>query len=562
MIVPKVASKTVAILFFVSVAAALPAGLQSAFRNLDEIGHAVGITKYAAASSQKPVKIAVLDNGFHDYQKALGKTLPSSTIYHSGAIPVDPKTEEFHGTIMAQAVAGLLAQTPNIKYELHLFSTFGYSNLKAAVGTVVAQKFDVVLYAQVWEYGGNGDGKGFINSLINHATTAGLIWVNAAGNFGDATYRAPIEAAADDWVKLPGPNNSIEMRCLPNPTGKCLARIVLSWNDFKEDVSEGTAKDLDLVLNDDMLNVIQTSGLKQMLKIPDGTTGASLYPREIIQAEIPPGVYLIRAKIRSHNFDFKTDELRVTTSGEFTQLVTPSRGETLLTPADNATVITVGASDSEKSSFSRSSRKPELSLPSLLVLANGDEYKGTSNSAAITAAAIVVLKSQHPELNRQSAIALLAHGGSTIPVSEIGYGLSLDLLDFGPADGGDCFKTTVFPKLALVPQGVREILQKNGVAVETTAGIKIFTQVDPEELLEDRLVNSSGAELVRGSDDDMVVVSNNGFDIYPRSLQANMPVGVFEIVQQPADQTLCKKNGKAPSIKREAPSIALPEVGS
>ena len=77
MIVPKVASKAAAILFFVSVAAALPAGLQSAFRNLDEISRAVGFTKYATATSQKRVKIAVLDNGFRDYQKALGKTLPS-----------------------------------------------------------------------------------------------------------------------------------------------------------------------------------------------------------------------------------------------------------------------------------------------------------------------------------------------------------------------------------------------------------------------------------------------------------------------------------------------------
>ena len=547
-------------------AVAMPSGLQSAFRNLDEIAQSIGFPKYADVTSEKTVKIAILDNGFHDFRKALGKTIPASTAYHAGSIPVDPKDEEIHGTIMAQTVAGLLAQTPNVKYELHLYSTFGFTNLQEAVKNVIAQNFDVVLYSQVWEYGGNGDGKGFINSLISQATRAGIIWVNASGNFADSTFRSAVQPGEDDWAQLPGPNNSVQLRCLANPAGKCPVRIVLSWNDFKDDVNEGTNKDLDLVLSDDTLNIIQTSGLKQMPKIPEGTIGASLYPREIIQAEVPVGVYLIRVKVRSHNFDPKIDELRITTSGDFTQMIGATRGETLLSPADNATVITVGASDFDKSSFSRSSHKPELSLPSLLVLKNGDEYKGSSDSAAVTAAAVVVLKSTHPGLTRKSAIAYLARGGSAIPASEVGLGLPLDILKFGPANGGDCFNSVTLPSLKGVPAEVRKLIQKNGIAVETTAGVKIFTQEDPFNVFGEVLVSPKGLPLNLSSEDDMIVVSRNGFDIYPRSTQELMPVETFEIVQQPAEQSVCKskdpkKGPDLPSRKSPPPSIELPEVG-
>ncbi|RYZ71001.1 MAG: protease, partial [Proteobacteria bacterium] len=165
---------------------------KSPFKNIDRIADSLNLATYAQSQSVKTVKIAILDNGFKGYKAQVGKTLPKSTVYHAGPVAVDAKSEEVHGLFMAQIVTGLLAKTPGIKYELHLFSAFGYSNLDKAVDTLVREKFDLALYAQVWEYGGNGDGKGFINAVVNKATSAGVTWINAAGNFGDNTYRAPV----------------------------------------------------------------------------------------------------------------------------------------------------------------------------------------------------------------------------------------------------------------------------------------------------------------------------------------------------------------------------------
>jgi hypothetical protein len=278
--------------------------------------------------------------------------------------------------------------------------------LKAAVQTVVDEDFDIVLYSQVWEYGGNGDGMGFINSLVNQATSNGVIWINAAGNFGNATYFAPIQILADEWSFLPSPNNGVRVRCRENKTDKCNLRAVLSWNDFKNEPEIGTTKDLDLVLSDDTMKVIRSGGLEQVAT--GGAPGTSLYPREIVEAELKPGLYELRVKARSKNFAKSVDNLRIVTSGDYLEQIDVTTAfETLLAPADNLTVITVGANDSEKSSASARMGKPEVSFESVVQLKNGDSFKGSSNSAAMAAALATVARALNPQATRADVIDFL-----------------------------------------------------------------------------------------------------------------------------------------------------------
>ena len=501
----------------------------SPFKDLDQIAQRLRIDSYQSAPAIKTVKIAILDNGFHGFEAEIGKSLPASTVFHAGPVLIDPKAEEVHGLFMAQIVSGLLAKTPQIQYELHLFSAFGYSNLEQAVQTVKSQGFDVVLYSQVWEYGGNGDGRGFINTLVNQATQSGALWINAAGNFGDATYRAPIVVATDDWAKLPGPNNSVRVRCTPLPqaNGKCQLRAVLAWNDFKDDVSIGTDKDLDLVLSDDTLKIIRTAGLQQVITVPAGAIGASLYPREIVEAEVGPGLYLLRAKIRSQNFTSK-DELKLLVSGDGVALIDQlNAGETLLAPADNASVITVGADDSVKSGISKSMQKPELTTRSMVTLANGDVYKGSSNAAAITAAVAVLVKGTKVVADRAALLNLIS--GSNDP-GIVGQGLPLSVLNFQPTGAG-CFMTAALP---LVPPAAQSLIFAGAIGVATDAGLKLMTSSDPFTLV-------SGAH--RRQRDDMFVVGPTGVSVLPRSSQRLLPNGTYEVVQLPEGQTYCSFNG-------------------
>lgn len=496
----------------------------SPFGNIDEIKSSLGFSKfYSQENSGRRLKVAVLDKGFFGYEKEIGHTLPSGTRYVAGPIANPENLQVDHGLRMAQILISLMTDDLRSHQwvpELTLYNVFGYSNFKAAIDDVIKNKVDLVLYSEVWEYGGNYDGAGFINNEVNRATRNGVIWVNAAGNFALTTYNSGIQTLRDDWVQLPDQNNALSIRC-ENQNGKCPVKIVLSWNDFKNDVALGTNKDLDLALTDDLLNIVKTSALKQSTDPNENRPGYSKYPREIISAELTSGVYFIRVKNRSKNFSDR-DRLRLTVDGESIVMPSHSRDETILNPADNNTVITVGASDSERSSSSTSLDKPDLFAPSSIKLSNGTEYRGSSNSAAIVAAGLGILKSKEPRMTRKDLLdAVGSQGGNWEQ-----RGLSLNLLGFMPTGPG-CFVDVYYNPL---PNYLLDAVAKGGVLVQTTAGGRIIVPFDPITI---------APYLRRTIMNDMIVaLPQGGYAVYPRN--SWIPAGAVEIFQRPFEAGLCR----------------------
>ncbi|WP_374029605.1 S8 family serine peptidase [Bdellovibrio bacteriovorus] len=496
------------------------------FTNIDTYKNSLGFSRfYSQENTGRRLKIAVLDKGFFGYEKEIGTTLPSSTRYVAGPVSSPENMHVEHGLRMAQILTSLMTndlQASQWVPELTLYNVFGFSNLKAAIDDIIARKVDLVLYSEVWEYGGNFDGAGFINHEINRATRNGVIWVNAAGNFALTTFNSGIRTIADNWVQLPDQNNGLMIRCEYNTNGTCPVKIVLSWNDFKNNVDLGTDKDLDLALTDDLLNIVQSSALKQSKDANESRPGFSKYPREIITAELNPGTYFIRVKNRSQNFA-SNDQLRITVDGDNVIMPSHSRGETLLNPADNATVITVGASDSPRSSSSQTLGKPDLFAPSSLFLNNGAEYRGSSNSAAIVAAGLGILKSQQPKMTRVDLLkAVSSYGGGAWDQR----GLSLHLLGFAPTGPG-CFIDVNYNPL---PHYLREVVSKGGYLVQTTVGIRVIVPFDPITL---------ASHLRRNLMNDMIVaLPQGGYAVYPRN--AMIPAGAAEIFQRPLEAGLCR----------------------
>lgn len=503
----------------------------SPFTNTDSLKNSLGFTPYY--SSQNPgrkLKVAVLDKGFFGYEKEIGRTLPAGTRYVAGPMANPENMKVVHGLKMAQILTAMMTNDMRASQwmpELTLYNAFGYSNFKAAIDDVIARQYDLVLYSEVWEYGGNGDGGGFINAEVNRATRAGVIWVNAAGNFALTTYNGPLTTVQDNWILLPDQNNALALRCQAAAGKKCSAKIVLSWNDFKDDVEEGTTKDLDLALTDDMLNVIQNSALKQSDNRNEGRPGFSKYPREIISAELSPGLYFLRVKNRSNNFTNR-DQLRITADGDGLVMPSHSRGESILNPADNPTVITVGASDSDRSSTSFFKDKPDLLAPSSIKLSDGTEYRGSSNSAAIVAAGLGILKSREPRMTRKDLLDAVSSKHNWEQ-----RGLSLNLLGFGPT-GPNCFVDVAFNP---IPEQIRDVVARGGVPVQTTAAIRVMVAFDPILLtpgLNRQLLN-----------DMIVALPQGGYGIFNR--RAMIPPGAVEVFQRPLEAGLCRPtpvNGK------------------
>lgn len=377
--------------------------------SLDQYRNQLGFTAWRRLSdSGRTVKIAVLDKGFQGWKEQLGISLPESTSFVAGPVaPAADAVETPHGRLMAEILTSLLWGAPSTgkykvapPFELTLYNVAGYTNFKAAVDDLISRKFDIVLYSEVWELGGNSDGKGFINKEVSRAIDAGVLWINAAGNFSGRTYNGGIQIGADDWLKLPDQNSAIAINCRPtNGAENCPLRLVLTWNDFKSDTELGTDKDLDLVLMDDLLNVKMVSQLKQTSAAGEAQAGESKYPREALSIEIPKGKYFVKVKARSKEWK-SSDRIRITVDGDFLDMPKGEKNETLLNPADNVNAVTVGAWDSDRSSRSYKRMKPEILAPSSVKDQKGNEFRGSSNAAAIVAAAAVLLKSQYPAMNR------------------------------------------------------------------------------------------------------------------------------------------------------------------
>jgi len=492
------------------------------FKNISTLQNSLGFQKYYTAQNVKPVKVAIFDKGFEGYQTEIGLTLPANTQYIPGpvAAPEDMKTQ--HGLRMAQIFTALATnglQNPGVVSEFYLYNVFGHSNFKAAVDDAIARGIDVISYSEVWEYGGNHDGQGFINAEVTRATKAGIIWINAAGNFAKTTYNSTITANDDGWVKLPDQNNALELRCEKNDSGKCLIKAVLSWNDFKNDVNPGTDKDLDFALTDDMLNIIQTSGLRQSTDPNETRAGYSKYAREILTAELKPGTYYFRVKDRSQNFG-KSDRLRITVDGDNITLPRYAIDESLLNPGDNASAITVGAFDANRSSISIKLNKPDIMAPSSMILQDGSEFRGSSNATAVVAAGAALIRAIHPGANRTQVLAKMSK-----PFNWDQGSLSLNSLRFMPTTPS-CFNSREWFE---APEYIKQVLTTGGLLVETTAQYRVMVPFDPLLLLP--------GQQRQLADDMIIALPQGGLQIIRRS--SAVPAGAIEIFQRPNEKGLC-----------------------
>ncbi len=161
------------VLFFLLLSLSSSAWAATEVRDWAKLRERFGLRRYYRQDSR--LKIAILDNGFlgFDPKKQL---LPNSAelIPSASGIPPLPSS---HGLAMAQILWSMTAKD-EAGPHFYLLNTNGFTNLKAAIQFVVDQGIHIVLYSQVWTFGGNLDGTGFINALVQRALDAGVIWID------------------------------------------------------------------------------------------------------------------------------------------------------------------------------------------------------------------------------------------------------------------------------------------------------------------------------------------------------------------------------------------------
>lgn len=398
--------------------------------NIDENIRRLGFDRFYTDlrkdKNRQVVKVAIFDYGFSGYEDEKGYTIPKNTEFKQrpGDTNKTSGGSNTHGLAMAQIVTQYMTNNYTrwrFAPKVYLYKSDGYSNFQWAIDDAIKNGVDVILHSIVIEYGSNYDGRGFYNALVNKATNAGIIWINAAGNFGLTTYNSDVVVGKNNWVEMDGlDKNALPVKCtLPKKSSKkskekkCKIRVVLAWDDFKNKPSLGTKKDLDLYLYDENLESSVSSELTQVEENDKRASqpGTTLYPREIIETQIDEGTSYIKVKAKSDNFA-STDKLRITADGDNIQFPKRDEEESLLNPADNPSVITVGE-DSPRSSVSRRLDKPELIAPSLVMGDDGKQYKGSSNAAAVVAAGVALMKKINPDLDRDDVLELVTAKNAT-----------------------------------------------------------------------------------------------------------------------------------------------------
>jgi hypothetical protein len=397
----------------------------SELANLSDIMARTGVdTLHARGKRGQDVTIAILDNGFAGLSHSVGVRLPPGLSVQPSPRPEQQETA--HGVKLAE-IAHAVA-TGSTRWDasrpgprLLLFNANGFTNLKAAIDRVVELRPDIVLYAQVWEYGGNGDGTGFINREVRRATDAGVLWVNAAGNNGQAAWSGPVAIDSRGDVRLPHEGRYVRFSV---PRSGTSVRIVLAWNDFDESKDYRTPQDLDLVLEKDSDGARETVGvsrLEQRGGVASGeasSPGESAHARETLQKTLAAGVYYLRVEAASRNFDAES-RLRLTIDGAGVRLLDKPEGDSVLIPADNPAVLTVGASDVDYSGRSAASsplHKPEVTITSEVAFDDGERHHGTSAASAVAAGFLAAAQSARGKLSRDRVLDLVEDGSLAEPL--------------------------------------------------------------------------------------------------------------------------------------------------
>jgi subtilisin family serine protease len=194
------------------------------------------------------VKVAIIDAGFAGYtDRQASGDLPQELVtadFCDGDL-----LEERHGTAVAEVVHEMAPEA-----ELYLLCVGTEVDLAAAEAFAEAQGVQIVSHSLAWFGPERGDGTGFIGGIVARARAAGILWVNAAGNYGSTHWSGTFTSTDGDLWHEWGQGDEVNSILLP--AGRVICGF-LRWDEWPVGIS-----DFDLLLHVQSLN--------QMLAVSTG----------------------------------------------------------------------------------------------------------------------------------------------------------------------------------------------------------------------------------------------------------------------------------------------------
>jgi hypothetical protein len=353
---------------------------------------------HAAQTAGAGVEIAIVDLGFAGWeQRQQEGELPAqvATADFCPAGLFDGDFAEDHGTAVAEIVHELAPAA-----KLHLVCIDTLTSLGEAKDYVVANDIPLVNHSVGWLNTSRGDGTGRAGTpeaIVSDARAQGVLWINAAGNYGDAhwsgTFQDTDVGDEFDFHNFSGPDDGNQV--LFGDSG-C---VYLKWDDWPT-----TDQDFDLYL-------FRTSD-DEPVAASEGVQDGSQEPyEELCVSDLGPADDYYVA-IRS---DGTTESPRFdlfVTEGQDLEHSVPSGS--LVEPANSPAAVAVGAvcvqNGAQQAYSSRGPTidnrvKPDVSAPDAgSTVTYGPSsgcdsgFMGTSSSTAHATGAAALLKQANPSL--------------------------------------------------------------------------------------------------------------------------------------------------------------------
>jgi len=365
------------------------------------------------------IKIGVIDLQFSDYLTsiAIGE-LPANTVItdYTG----NGTDGGSHGTNVAEIVHDMAPGA-----QLYLAKINSDLQLEAAVNDMIAAGVKVINHSVSWFGAAFYDGTGPLCDITNTAESAGILWVNAAGNSRNKHYLGIFSDADGDRRHefKPGQNyNTISLNA-----GQAVT-LILNWDAYPV-----TSTDYDMYLYDGNPDA-GGSPVAWSTNTQGNGNGRSVPYEAIGYSALASGTYYIVVEKKSAS----TASVPLTLFSIGPSLGVVTTASSLTQPADCASVLAVAATNLSDSPEEFSSEgpttdgrhKPEISAPDGVVTSTSN-FAGTSAASPHAAGAAALVVAAHPGFTTtQMRSELTATAQDVLPTGfdyRAGYGrISLD----------------------------------------------------------------------------------------------------------------------------------------